>query len=125
MCWASFPGVSTPSPGRESHRGVADLRGAGFEKGHLGVQGPGAAWRSACGPGGRRGWLDLDGKRKREEAWKPLYSFIRARLRVSPGGQALYQAASMPTLGEARPIWGVGSGSTPVREGLGVGGGWQ
>lgn len=28
-------------------------------------------------------------------------SFIRARLRVSPGGQALYQAASMPTLREA------------------------
>lgn len=48
-------------------------------------------------------WTGNGGERR---PGKPLYSFIRACVRVSPGGQALYQAASMPGLGEARPIWG-------------------
>lgn len=85
---------------------MADLRETGFEEGHLGVQGPGATGRQClwsrwqvrlAGPEremGERGGLE------------PLYLFIRACLRVSPGGQALFQAPSMPGLGEARPIWG-------------------
>lgn len=61
VCWAGFSGVCAPPPGRKSHPGVWPTRvSLGFRRVTSVCKGLGPLGVSACGPGGRWGWLEWD-----------------------------------------------------------------